>query len=86
MSFLRIPSGRNPSHIFGSSNRKNSTKYKMLIGLCAEHHRGNQSPHGNREIDLMLKRMGQTAFERTGTRAEFIKILERIIYRRNRYA
>lgn len=62
-------------HVYGGSNRKHSTKYNMLVKLCAEHHRGNYSPHMNRELDLKLKREYQQKFEsEIGTREEFIKI------------
>ena len=51
-------------HIFfGSANRKLSTKYGMVVGLCYNHHRGQQGVHnGNVELDRELKKMAQRRF------------------------
>ena len=58
---------------FGTYKKKMSDKYKMYVPLCAEHHRGNNSPHMNREIDLALKIKGQKWFEENiGTREFFM--------------
>lgn len=66
-------------HIFfGNPGRKNSEKYGLKVYLTPENHRGENSPHHNRETDLMLKRIGQEAFERVhGSRELFIKIFGR---------
>lgn len=65
-------------HIFfGNPSRKYSEKYGLVVGLCAEHHRGPTGPHQNRENDLRLKLAAQTDFEKDHTREEFIKIFGR---------
>ena len=48
---------------FGNPNRKLSDKYKCVVGLCYEHHRGNRGVHFNRELDLELKCTAQRVFE-----------------------
>lgn len=60
-------------HCFFNKNRKNSDKYGLVVWLCAEHHRGNYSPHGNREVDLMFKMKAQKKFEEIHSREEFVK-------------
>lgn len=51
-------------HVFFSSNRKWSEKYKLVVPLCFEHHRGSDlSPHFNRDFDLKLKKYAQERFE-----------------------
>lgn len=59
-------------HIFGGRNRKTSDKLKLVVYLCREHHR-EVHDHPNNGLDLILKREGQQAFEKTHTRDEFIK-------------
>jgi len=50
--------------MFGSSHRKLADKYGLVVWLCAYHHRDTkEGVHGNRELDLRLKRDAQTAFE-----------------------
>lgn len=50
--------------LFGNSNRKWSEKYRLIVPLCAEHHRGwDLSPHFNREFDLKLKKYAQERFQ-----------------------
>ena len=52
-------------HVFyGVSNRKWSDKYKLVVPLCHEHHRGSDlSPHFNKEFDLKLKQYAQSVFQ-----------------------
>lgn len=66
-------------HIFGgTSNRKNSEKYGLKVWLCNRHHTGSKdSVHHNKKMSDELKRIGQQAFERNGTRQEFMKIFGR---------
>lgn len=60
--------------IFGTSNRKKSDQYGLIVPLCADHHRGDSGPHKNRSFDLYLKRAAQIAFElHYGNRDDFIK-------------
>lgn len=66
-------------HIFGgTSNRKNSEKYGLKVWLCNKHHTGsNDSVHHNKKMADTLKQIGQEAFEKNGTRQEFMKIFGR---------
>lgn len=59
-------------HIFEGRNRKNSTKYKMLVCLCRTHH---EWVHKTNYQGFKIK--AQQEFEKTHTREEFIKIFGR---------
>lgn len=59
---------------FGVSNRKWSDKYKCVVGLCTEHHRGNNGVHFNRELDLTLKKIGQKEFTENYPELNFMEI------------
>ena len=50
--------------IYGTANRALSDRYGLMVRLCVRHHRlGPESIHGgNRELDLMLKKRAQVAF------------------------
>lgn len=66
--------------IHGTANRKLSTKYHLLVGLCPDCHRGTYGVHGTygHLLDMKLKREAQEAFERKhGTREDFIRIFGR---------
>lgn len=61
-------------HIFfGTANRKLSDRYGLVVPLCNKHHTGSgECPHRNRTIDLLLKYVGQEAYEKThGSREDF---------------
>ena len=46
--------------------------------LCAGCHRDTKhGVHGNREMDLILKKHGQKEFEKTGSREEFMRMFGR---------
>ena len=63
--------------LYGSANRKLSDKYGLTVWLCIKHHTGQEGVHhGNKELDLKLKRYAQkTAEQYYGwTTDEFIKI------------
>ena len=67
-------------HLYpGYGRRQQAERLGLWVYLCANHH--NMSPagvHNNRELDLMLRRMGQEAFEdQIGTREDFIKVFGR---------
>ena len=66
-------------HIFyGNPNRKWSTKYGCVCGLCYDHHRGKYGVHnGNKELDLKLKRMAQEKFEQVYQNIDFIAVFGR---------
>lgn len=53
-------------HIFfGTANRKLSERYGLTVGLCYNHHRGNNGVHHNRELDEELKKQAQEVFMKT---------------------
>ena len=59
--------------IFGTAGRKIADKLGLKVWLCAKHHRGSVSPHQNRDIDLRLKRLAQTEYEKKHTREEWLE-------------
>lgn len=60
---------------FGTSNRKWSDKYKLVVPLCGEHHRGSAvSPHFDKDFDLALKRYAQERFEKEYPELNFREI------------
>lgn len=67
-------------HIFmGNPNRKLSEKYGLKVWLCKHHHTGsNEAVHFDRELDLILKKLAQTYYEREiGSREEFMRLFGR---------
>lgn len=65
-------------HIFGASNRNNSTEHGLVVPLCHWCH--NEPPEGvhhNKSRSDALKRLGQKKFEETHSRDEFMKIFGR---------
>lgn len=65
-------------HIFfGNANRKISDRYGLVVGLCYNHHRGNEGAHHNRELDLMLKRTAQTRFNELYPNGVFMALIGR---------
>lgn len=63
---------------FGTANRKISIDNGFCVGLCNAHHNGsNYSVHHNRDMDLKLKRLYQTEYEKTHSRDDFIKLIGR---------
>ena len=65
-------------HIFGAANRKKSEEHGFVVDLCHWCH--NEPPdgaHHNRERSNQLKRMAQSKYEETHTRAEFMELIGR---------
>lgn len=63
-------------HIFGGSNRSKSEKDGCWCYLCAPHHNmSNCGVHFNRESDLKLKRICETAWikQKGKTEEDFIR-------------
>ena len=60
--------------IYGNANRKLSDKYGLIVGLCYNHHRGNEGVHFNRELDMELKQMAQKRFMEVYPNEDFMKI------------
>ena len=62
----------------GNGRRELSEKYGLWVYLCANHH--NMSPfsvHNDHTLDLMIRQIGQQAFEKEHTREDFIKVFGR---------
>ena len=59
---------------FGTANRKLSDKYKLVVGLCYDHHRGNNGVHFNKELDTELKQMAQRRFMEVYPEKDFLAI------------
>lgn len=60
---------------FGTSNRKWSDKYKLVVPLCHIHHRGSDlSPHFNKDFDMKLKQYAQERFQEEYPDLDFMKI------------
>lgn len=59
---------------YGNANRKLSDKYGLIVGLCYNHHRGNEGVHFNRELDMELKQMAQRRFTETYPDKDFMSI------------
>ena len=57
--------------IGGTSNRKNSEKYGLVVYLCRSCH---ERAHRDNETRLALHRLGQRLFEEQGSREEFMRI------------
>ena len=62
---------------FGVGNRKLSDKYGLIVGLCYNHHRGNEGVHFNRELDLELKRYAQEKFTEMYSQDEYLALFGR---------
>ena len=60
--------------IFEGANRQQSMKHGLVLPLCRRCH---QNIHSNNQLNLQYKRIGQSKFEETHTREEFIKIFKR---------
>lgn len=64
--------------IHGTAGRKLADKYGLTVWLCPYHHRDSKNGvHGNRQIDLMLKRVCQEEYEKTHSRQEWMKLIKR---------
>jgi hypothetical protein len=72
--------GLHEHHIFGGPWRKWSDKYGLTVYLRPEFHLADspyRTPHNDKETDLMLKRIGQIAFEQEYGREKFMEIFGR---------
>jgi len=58
---------------FGTGERQKSIQYGLQVDLCGLHHRGDDGPHINREVDLRYKREFQEKFELEHSRELFMK-------------
>ena len=65
-------------HIFFSSLRPASDRCGMKVWLCQFHHRDQKNGvHGNRELDLKLKRKAQEVFEAKHGHEKFMQVFGR---------
>ena len=66
-------------HIYhGTANRRVSDKHGFTVWLCNHHHTGGMdSVHRSREMDLTLKKVCQSVYEREHSREEFMKLIGR---------
>ena len=74
--------GLDKHHIFfGNPDRQNSETYGLWVWLRHDMHIADsphRTPHNDREVDLMLKKIGQRAFEKVhGSREAFMRIFGR---------
>ena len=72
--------GLHKHHIFNAYNRGNSETYGLWIWLRWDRHIADspyRTPHNDAEVDDMLKRLGQKAFEESHSREEFMEIFGR---------
>lgn len=58
----------------GNANRRLSTRYQLTCWLCRTHHTGRFGVHSNAELNKRLQAEAQTAFEKTHTHEEWMKI------------
>lgn len=64
--------------IYGVANRKLSDKYHLVVGLCYNHHTGQMGVHhGNKELDMKLKRVAQRRFTEVYPELDFLAIFGR---------
>ena len=63
---------------YGSANRKLSDRYGLVVGLCYNHHRGNDGVHGgNKELDMSLKQTAQAKFQEIYPQTDFLAVFGR---------
>lgn len=61
-------------HVFGAGNRKYAEQDGLWVYLCGHHHNlSKDGVHFNKELDIGLKQLGQTTYEKTHTRQEFME-------------
>lgn len=66
--------GTEKHHIMNASNKTHSEEFGLIVGLCKDHHTGNNGVHTRPERMLEMRRIGQRKFEETHSREEWIKI------------
>ena len=52
-----------------------SEREGFVCWLCQEHHIGQTGVHQNRALDVAIKQECQRAYERTHTRADFMRLI-----------
>ena len=64
-------------HIMGGANRKNSTKYGLVVPLCRGCHTGDNGVHMNKDRNDALKRIAQSRFEAKYSHDEWMEVFGR---------
>ena len=64
-------------HCMNKADRKNSTKYGLVVPLCRECHTGVNGVHMNRERNDALKRIAQSRFEQKHSHDEWMEVFGR---------
>lgn len=64
-------------HVMDGPNRRHSETYGLTVWLCRNHHTGDHGAHNNRKLDLFLREEAQAAFERTHSRADWMRVFGR---------
>lgn len=64
--------------IHGTANKKQAERFGLWAYMCRERHHiyGKESPHGNGEVDKMLKRIAQREFEKKYSHKEFMDVFK----------
>lgn len=79
--FGRLPdTGLDKHHfIHGNANRQHAERYGLYAYMCRERHHvyGPEAPHQNPEVDLMLKRIAQQAFEDIYGHDKYMEIFQK---------
>ena len=64
--------------LFGTALRKIADKHGFKVWLCLFHHRDNKyGVHGNKELDVKLKRVCQRKYEEKHTREQWMALVGR---------
>ena len=64
-------------HIFFGRNRKASDQHGCWCYLCGKHHNlSNEGVHFNREMDLILRKECQQAFEELYSHEKFMEVFK----------
>ena len=58
----------------GTANRRLSTRYGLTCWLCRLHHTGRFGVHSDAALNKALQQAAQTAFEKTYSHDEWMKI------------
>jgi hypothetical protein len=62
---------------FGTADRKISDKYGLIVPLCSDCHRGRNSVHQCRAVDLKMKQLAQRTFEGKYSREKWMELFRR---------
>ena len=64
--------------VFYGTNRKNSIKWGLYVGLCYQHHRGQPNGvHFNKALNEKLRKHGQRKFEEIYGHEKFMEVFKK---------